>query len=228
MATNSSSLAVASREPQHSRDARRARRTGSIPGIIYGGDSAPVPIAVNARDLRHTLAAAGAVIDLSIDGGSSQPVVLKDAQRHPVRGEIVHVDLIRVDLKQKIQSTVPLELFGADDAEAIKLGGILEQLVREVNVEALPNDIPESVTLDVATLEIGHHLTLGDIAVPDGIEIVDDAETVAVNMGAPRLNDEGELEVDGGASAADIAQVEQGGADAGAPSADDAGSSDDS
>ncbi|MEV4418732.1 50S ribosomal protein L25 [Patulibacter sp. NPDC049589] len=201
MATNSSSLAVASREPAHSREARRARRTGSVPGVIYGGSADPVSIAVNERDLRHTLAAKGAVIDVAIDGGASEPVVLKEAQRHPVRGQIVHIDLLRVDLKQKIQATVPVEVVGSDDAEAIKLGGIVAQIVREITIEALPNEIPESVSIDVTDLKIGHHLTVGDIAIPSSATLVDDPEPIAVNMAAPRLASEVEAEEEAAAEA---------------------------
>jgi large subunit ribosomal protein L25 len=190
MATNSSSLAVASREPAHSREARRARRTGSIPGVIYGGSAEPVSIAVNERDLRHTLAAKGAVIDVAIDGGKSEPVVLKEAQRHPVRGQIVHVDLLRVDLSQKIQAVVPVEIVGADEAEAVKLGGIPTLIVREITIEALPNEIPESVTIDITDLAIGDNLTVGEIAVPSSATLVDDADPIAITMAAPRLASE--------------------------------------
>lgn len=201
MATNSSSLAVASREPAHSREARRARRTGSVPGVIYGGSAEPVSIAVNERDLRHTLAAKGAVIDVAIDGGASEPVVLKEAQRHPVRGQIVHVDLLRVDLKQKIQAVVPVEVVGTDDAEAIKLGGIVAQIIREVTIEALPNEIPESVSIDVEQLAIGDNLTIGDIAIPSTATLVDDPEPIAVTMAAPRLASEVEAEEEAAAEA---------------------------
>lgn len=207
MATNSSSLAVASREPAHSRESRRARRQGSVPGVIYGGSSDPVSIAVDERELRLTLAAKGAVIDVAVDGGASEPVVLKDAQRHPVRGQIVHVDLLRVDLKQKIESVVPVEVVGTDEAEAIKLGGIITQIVREVTVEALPNEIPESVTIDVTDLKIGDSLTVGDIAIPSTATLVDDAEPIALSMTPPRLASEvaaeDEAAAEAGAAAAE-------------------------
>lgn len=186
MATNSSSLAVASREPRHSRDARRARRAGSVPGVLYGGDSAPVSISINARDLRQTLAGTSAVIDLSVDGAAAESVVVKDTQRHPVRGEIMHVDLLRVDLKQKIQSVVPLEVVDVDDAAGVKQGGIIEHLIREVTVEALPTDIPQRVTVSIKDLKVGHSLTLADATVDGDFTIVDDAETTVVNLAAPR------------------------------------------
>ena len=215
MATNSSSLAVASREPAHSRESRRARRQGSVPGVIYGGSADPVSIAVDERELRLTLAAKGAVIDVAIDGGASEPVVLKEAQRHPVRGQIVHVDLLRVDLKQKIQSVVPVEVVGADEAEAIKLGGIITQIIREITIEALPNEIPESVTIDVTDLKIGDNLSVGDITIPSTATLVDDAEPIALSMTPPRLASEvaaeDEAAAEAGAAAAEGSEAEPAG-----------------
>jgi large subunit ribosomal protein L25 len=208
MATNSSSLAVASREPRHSRDARRSRRAGSVPGVLYGGGGDPVSISIDARELRQTLSASGAVIDLSIDGGNAESVVVKDTQRHPVRGEIVHVDLLRVDLKQKIQSIVPLEIIGAEESAGVKQGGIIEHLVREVTVEALPNDIPESVAVSILDLKVGHSLTLADATIDGDFTIADDASTTVVNLRAPRKSgkdagDEGDDEAAEGEESAE-------------------------
>lgn len=157
-----------------------------MPGVVYGGDADPVSISVDARDLRQTLAINTAVIDLSVDGGASEPVVLKETQRHPVRGEIMHVDLLRVDLKQKIQSIVPLELVDVEDAAGIKLGGILEHLIREVTVESLPNDIPAAVTVSIKDLAIGKSLTLADATIDGDFVIVDDEDLTVVNLAAPR------------------------------------------
>lgn len=207
MATNSSSLAVASRAPRHSRDARRARRAGSVPGVLYGGGNDPVSISINARELRQTLAASGAVIDLSIDGGSTESVVVKDTQRHPVRGEIMHVDLVRVDLKQKIQSTVPLEVVDAEESAGIKQGGIIEHLIREVTVEALPTDIPESVSVSVKELKLGHSLTLADATIDGDFTIVDDQDLAVVNLRAPRKSGkDGDGEGDEGDESAESAE----------------------
>src|SRR5260370_40343744 len=108
-------LAVQARTPDGSRAARRLRRTGKVPGVIYGGGEDPLSFQVDARDLRLALAHAGAVLELSI-GGSSSPVVLKEQSRHPVTGATVHIDLLRVRLDQAISSTVVVELTGADDS----------------------------------------------------------------------------------------------------------------
>ncbi len=123
MATTTTKLDVASREPDGSRSARRLRRTGRVPGVLYGGGADPLSFSVDARELRHALAGSGAVVDLSIDGGKPTPVVLKEAQRDPVRGETTHVDLLRVRLDIAIHAVVPLELTGVDDTAGVKEGG---------------------------------------------------------------------------------------------------------
>ena len=177
MADQTTKLDVRAREAAHSRDNRRLRRAGQVPGILYGGGEAPVAFTVGERDLRHALHARGAVVELTIDGGKGTPAVLKDAQRHPVRGELMHVDLLRVDLNQPIQAPVTVELIGAEEAPGVIDGGILEHVTREVTVEALPNDIPESIQVDVSKLEMNGTVHLGEVTPPAGITLVDDPET---------------------------------------------------
>ena len=116
---------------------------GGIPGVVYGGGEDPLSFSVEERTLRHALADAGAVMDLTIEGGGSSPVVVKELVRHPVTNATVHIDLLRVRLDVRIQATVFLELTGIDDAPGTKEGGVLEQQLRELNIEALPNDIPD-------------------------------------------------------------------------------------
>src|SRR3984957_15705425 len=128
MANATTKLQVASRDPDGSRSARRLRRTGRVPGVLYGGGSDPVSFSVDARELRVALAGTGAVVDLSIDGPGAPPVVRKGAQPARVRGETTHVDLLRVRLNKPIHAIVPLELTGVDDTPGVKEGGILEQL----------------------------------------------------------------------------------------------------
>lgn len=191
MASTTTKLEVSSRTPDGSRSARRLRRSGRVPGVIYGGGGEPLSFDVDERELRHAIAASGAVIDVSIDGGSATPVVLKDTQRHPVRGETVHVDLLRVRLDKPIQAVVPLELVGTEDAPGVRVGGgILEHIIREVTIEALPNSIPEALSYDVSELEIGDTVTLAAVQPPAGVAIVDDPEETIVILSAPRLQSE--------------------------------------
>ena len=117
--------------------------------------------------------------------------MLKDAQRHPVRGQTVHVDLLRVRLDKPIEAVVPLELLGADDAPGVKVGGVVEHIVREVTIEALPNNIPEALSYDVSELEIGDTVTLSAVVAPEGVTIIDDPEETIVILSAPRLQTRG-------------------------------------
>ena len=194
--TESTALQVLPREPSGSREARRLRRAGNVPGVLYGGGDEPVSFQVPARTLRHALASAGAVIDLTIEGGSASPVVLKELVRHPVTGDTVHIDLLRVRLDVKIQSTVQLELTGAEDSPGIRDGGVLEQITRELTIEALPNDIPDSLTHDVSGMEINDTITLESLTTPSTVTLLDDPETVIATLTPPRLQLEADDEIE--------------------------------
>lgn len=192
MATSESTLAVNTRQPAHSRDTRRLRRSGRVPAVLYGLGEDPVALDVDARDLRLALAASGAVLDLAVDGeGSTAPAVVKDTQRHPVRGDILHIDFLRVDLKKAIQAAVAVHLVGTEDAPGVKEGGILTHETRELNVEALPNDIPEAIEVDVSGLEMAAVLSLGDVTAPEGVTLLDDPETTIIaSITAPSVSTE--------------------------------------
>ena len=198
MATNQGTrLAVTLRDTSGgSRATRRLRRTGQVPGVLYGGEDAPVSFTVDARELRHALAARGAVLDLEVDGTSS-PAVLKDAQYHPVRGETMHIDLLRVRLDVAIHATVSVELTGADEAPGVVQGGVLDQITREVNVEALPNDIPETIAYDVSAMQINDTLYLSALAAPKGVTLLDDLEeTVLATLSPPNVDVDAEDEAE--------------------------------
>ncbi|HWJ51349.1 MAG TPA: 50S ribosomal protein L25 [Solirubrobacteraceae bacterium] len=188
MASTTTKLSVNSRSAEGSRSARRLRRSGRVPGVLYGGDGEPIGFDADERELRHALAGSGAVLDLSIDGDKPTPVVLKESQRDPVRGQTTHVDLLRVNLKVQIHAVVPIELTGGDDSPGAKQGGILEQITRELNVEALPTAIPESIAHDVSAMEIGETILLSALTVPAGVTLLDDLEeTVVATLLPPRL-----------------------------------------
>jgi large subunit ribosomal protein L25 len=184
-ATTTTSLKVAPREPGGSRQARRMRRAGNVLGVVYGGGEEPLSFQVAARELRLALAHGGAVMDLTIEGGTSTPVVVKDLVRHPVSNATVHIDLLRVRLVQKMEATVFLELVG-----------VLEQITRELTIEALPNDIPDSLTHDVSTLQIGDTVTLDAIRPPSTVTLIGDPETVIATLTPPRLQTEDEDEIE--------------------------------
>jgi len=193
--TASTALSVEPREPGGSREARRLRRSGQVPGVVYGGGEDPLSFQIGARELRNTLAHAGAVLDLKL-GGASQPVVLKEQTRHPVTGDTLHIDLLRVRLDQAISASVVIELTGGEDAPGVKEGGVLEQVTREVNIEALPTDIPDSLSYDVSAMQINDTVTLESLATPAKVTLLDDLETVLVTISPPRLQLEEEPELE--------------------------------
>lgn len=196
-ASETTQLKVKKRDPNGSREARRLRREQRVPGVLYGGGDEPMSFDVDARELRLALARSGAVLDLSVDGGKATPVVLKEAQRHPVRGETTHIDLLRVRLDKAIHAIVPVELAGVDDAPGVKEGGVLEQITREVNIEALPTSIPEALVHDVSALEIGDTVILAAVPVPEGVTLLDDPQdTVIATLSAPRLQAEADTEIE--------------------------------
>jgi large subunit ribosomal protein L25 len=200
MSEQSTSLLASSREPGHSREARRLRREGLVLGTVYGGGKDPVSFQINALTLRNALARAGSVIDLKIDDSSAEPVVLKERVRHPVSGETMHVDLLRVDLDVSIQASVIVELIDIDESD-VKTGGVLENTIREVTVEAKPNDIPDLIQHSIAGLEINGTVTLGELKAPAGVTIIGDPDLVIAAIRTSRgmladASDDVELETE--------------------------------
>jgi large subunit ribosomal protein L25 len=185
--SDTATLAVEHRDPAGSRAVRRLRREGKVPGIVYGGGQGPLAFQVDARVLRHALAHTGAVLELSVDADGGSPVVVKDLARHPVSGEAMHIDLLRVRLDQVIQATVVLELTGEENAPGVKDGGVLEHVTRELTIEALPTEIPDSIEHDVSALQIGDTVTLAELTPPAGVKLLDDPETVVATLTPPRL-----------------------------------------
>jgi large subunit ribosomal protein L25 len=226
--TQSTSLSIEQRESSNSRATRRLRRSGRVPGVLYGLGDDPLCFSVDARELRHALHGAGAVLELTGDGTGTTAAVLKDTQRHPVRGEVLHVDLLRVDLNKPIHAAVPLHLVGGEDSPGVKEGGVLEQIAREVNVEALPSEIPDAIEFDVSAMNINDTATLAELTAPAGVTLLDDSETTVASLSPPRLEvePEPEIETETGVVGEGAGEAEGSGEDAGAGEAPaDAGDS---
>ena len=188
----STTLNAELRESAHSRATRRLRREGRVPGVLYGLGTDPQPFSVDERELRHALAGHGAVLDVALDG-SSTSAVLKDSQLDPVRGEILHVDLLRVDLNKPIESQVVIHLIGGEDSPGVKEGGVLEHVTREITVEALPNDIPEFIEHDVSHMEMLGTELLSAVTAPPGVTFKDDLEEIVIaSISPPRVEEEPE------------------------------------
>src|SRR3954469_13807351 len=191
----STTLNVEPRGAAHSRATRRLRREGRVPGVLYGLGDEPQAFSVDARELRLALAGHGAVLDVAIDGTSTS-AVLKDSQLHPVRGDVMHVDLLRVDMNKPIQSLVAVQLVGGEDAPGVKEGGVLEHVTREINVEALPAEIPEFIEFDVSAMNINDTATLAQMTAPAGVTLLDDPETTIASLSPPRVEVEEDTDLE--------------------------------
>src|SRR4051812_14683223 len=188
MAGERTKLIVQTREKLGSRETRRLRRQGIVPGVLYGGGE-PVAIRIEERELRRALTGAAglhSILDVEIDGtGETHASILKEYQVHPVRGGITHVDLQEVRLDRAIQASVSVQLHGGDDAPGVREGGVLSQPLREVTVEALPLEVPEHLDLDVSGMDIGATLRISDLTAPEGVTLLDDPEMVVATVTAP-------------------------------------------
>jgi large subunit ribosomal protein L25 len=177
-----------------SAEARRLRRQGLIPGVLYGRE-APVAISIPERALRTALtgdSGMNAVLDVVVEGGSAHASVLKEFQLDKVRGTVTHVDLQEVRLDQPIHATVPLHLTG--ESVGAKEGGVLNQVVTELNVEALPMEVPASVDFDISGIHLGESAHLSQVSLPDGVALLDDGETVFVTVTLPSREEAPEAE----------------------------------
>jgi large subunit ribosomal protein L25 len=180
-------LTVEERPERGTRATKRLRRAGLVPGVVYGGgDGESISFKVNALELRHVLVEGSALIDLKVGGGKVRPVIVKDQQRHPVREELMHIDLLEVRLDEKIQTTVTLHVAGAEEAPGVKEGGVLEHVTHQLNIEALPTAIPESITADVSGMQIAATMHLSELTPPEGVTFLDDPdETIIASVVVP-------------------------------------------
>jgi len=179
-------LTASTGRPTGSRASGRLRAEGKVPATVYGLGKDAVSVTVNWRELRHVLttdAGLNAVIQLSIDGGGDELTIVKDLQRHAIRRNVMHIDLLRVSADVAIEIEVPITLVGEAKA-VINNDGMVEQAMYSLTVLAKPGAIPDELTLDISALEIGHSLRVSDIALPDGVEThVDPEEPVAIGAG---------------------------------------------
>jgi len=192
------SLQAKEREGRGKNDARRLRAQGMVPAVLYGdGDGENAVLAVPAKVVDYTLRHLGdnALYNLKVGGQGDLTARVVDVQRNPVTGKLMHVDFASVDMRERIVVTVPLAITG--EAPGVVEGGVLDQVAYEVEVESLPGDIPQEVTLDVSNLGLNENLTLADVSLPEGVTLVSDPEEVAVTVTPPTEITEEEMEAAG-------------------------------
>jgi len=201
MAEDRAKLKAQERTEFGSRTSRRMRRDGLVPGVVYGDGAEARPFQVSARDVRDVLVQGAALFDVEIEGHGTVPVVIKEQQRDPVRGELLHLDLHEVKLDVKIEADVAIELLGIEEAPGVKEGGVLEHVTHEITIEALPTAIPESIAADVSGMVIGDTLQLSALVPPEGVEFAlgedQDADEITIaTLSPPRVEEEPEPELE--------------------------------
>lgn len=169
--------------------AKRLRKSGIVPAVIYGESTEPLKLSIKYSDLRDLVYSehgAHALIELTVSGDGKdrqENVMIKEAQRHPMRDTFTHIDFVKVDLNKAIRTKVTLEIIG--EAAGVVDGGVLQQVHREVEIECLPGDLPDSIEVDVSELAIGHAIIAGDLLMPAGVTLLDDVEEILLTIIAP-------------------------------------------
>jgi len=182
-------------EPRSSRgknEARRMRAAGSAPAVVYGAAGESVPVAVSPKEVNrilHSKAGHNTIFNLTVQGGETTPVMIVDWQNDPIKDTLLHVDLKRIDLSKRIRVKVPVQTTGEPKGVKIQ-GGLHEVITREIEIECLPNDIPENFTVEVGELMIGQNVRAGDIQVPASIRLVSPADSVISHVVALKVEEE--------------------------------------
>jgi large subunit ribosomal protein L25 len=169
----------------------RLRRSGFVPANLYGPSiEKNLPITLKTKEVEKLLqghSAGNVLVNLDIDGYGKKTVMFKELQLHPVKGTIEHLDLIEVLMDKKVTVEVPVHIVGK--SEGVLIGGILQQESRDIKVECLPSQIPDSIDVDVTQLGIGQSLHISDIALPEGLGALDDPNTTVVSIVAPTIEE---------------------------------------
>ena len=190
-------LQAREREERGKNAARRLRASGMVPAVLYGGgDGQTRTLAVPDRVVDYTLHHVGdnALYDVNLGAGTSTARIV-DVQRDPVTGRLIHVDFAPVNMQERIEVTVPLHVVG--ESPGAEEGGVLQQVAYEVQVESLPGDIPQELTLDVSSLGMNENLSVADVTLPEGVTLISDPEEVAATVTAPTEITEEDLEAAG-------------------------------
>jgi large subunit ribosomal protein L25 len=177
-------VAAGVRTSRGKNEARRTRKAGQIPAVVYGSGQDPVSVAVNPREIVKIIRSGtgyNTIFTLAIEGGESTPVMLVDQQVDPIRGHLLHADLKRIDLTKRIRVTVPVHVSG--EAKGIKLqGGMLEVITRAVEIECLPDEIPDGFTIDVTELMVGQSKRASDVPVTGSMKLISAADAVIAHI----------------------------------------------
>jgi large subunit ribosomal protein L25 len=181
------SLSANARDGKGKGAARSLRSQGQVPAVIYGHGRQPQPLALNARDLDKLLShiqAESTVIEVTV-GGHTAKTLIREIQRHPIKRQILHVDFQALVAGEKVTVSIPIVLLGVPEGVRLE-GGVLDQTLREIEIEVDPSNIPDHVEYDITNMVIGDSVHISDLKVPEGVEVLDDPETSVAVLAAPR------------------------------------------
>jgi len=212
-------VAATPRPSRGKNEARRLRVSGLMPAIIYGTGKDPVAVSVNPKEVNkilHSTTGHNTIFDMAVGDSPAEPVMVIDWQHHPLKGNLLHVDLMRIDLEKALHVKVPVHLKG--EAVGVKIGGgLLEVVNREVEIQCLPNDIPEFFEVDVTTLNVNQAVRAGDLTLSHSMKLLAPAESVLVHVTAPKNEDTAAA---AGAAEPEVVKAKGKKEDAAAPAAD--------
>jgi large subunit ribosomal protein L25 len=184
-------IAASVRDSRGKNEARRLRAAGNIPAVVYGAGGAAVAVAVSPKEINkvlHSSTGHNTIFDVAV-GEEKSPVMVVDWLHDPVKGNLLHVDLMRIDLTKKLHVKVPVHFHGEPVGVKIE-GGVFEVITREVHVVCLPNDIPEFFDVDIAAMHIGNNIRAGDLKLPEGVSLRGHADAVLAHVIATRASEE--------------------------------------
>lgn len=208
MTNESATLTARTRTTSGKGAARQLRRSGQLPAVVYGRREEAESLALDTHELSRLLSrihAATTVIDLEVDGGEPRPVLIREIQRHPYRPQLLHVDFFEIRADVKIRVAVPLHLL--ETPAGVEVGGILQQLRHEIEVECLPNEIPAEFTIDVSALEIGDSLQVSAVDTGE-VDVLDDEAVTICTVVPPAVEEVEEEEEE------EVEELEEGEAEA--------------
>lgn len=209
-------IAAEGRATRGKNEARRLRVSGRAPAIIYGTGRDPVAVAISPKEVNKILLSStghNSIFDVSVDGGTPEPVMIVDWSYEPVKGNLLHIDMHRIDLTKRVKVKIPVHIHG--EPKGVKQqGGLLDLVTREVEVECLPDDIPADFSLEIATLEINQAIRASDLPMTNSMKLIMVPETVIVHIVAPKVD------ADAAAAAGEPEVIKKGKKDDKAPAAD--------
>ncbi len=184
-------LHVKEREKTGKGDARKLRASGYVPAVVYGADKEPEHVFLDRKEITRVIHHEATIIYLKSENTKTEtPVIIRTYDKEPLTEDVLHVDFLRVKMDEEVTSVVPVVLVNEDVCKGVKMGGIIQHGLREMEIEALPKDLPPHIEVDIANLEIGDTIKVADLVLPEGVRTAEDPEEIIVTIVPPAIYEE--------------------------------------